>query len=982
MARPSAAGSNPVRVRFAGFELDEANATLSRDGKPLALAPTPFTLLCALARQPGSLLTKDALLDQVWGHQFVSESVLKTAISDLRNVLGDDPRQPRVIETVPRRGYRFIAVPIAQPLGPGRAVPGANPATGGQDSGSFVGRADALARLGVGWERAYTGTRSLVWVTGEPGIGKTTLIEHFIAGLGDVACARGHCVEHYGTGEPYLPVLEALAELSRIDSALPALLRAVAPTWLMQLPWLSTVEERDALRRELAGVGPERMLREMGELLDRYTSERPLLLVTEDLHWSDRSTIHLIDYIARRRGGARLMWLASFRLAEIVALDHPLNLLRHELRLHRLCEEIVLDPFSEQEIADYVAAATPALAADMAFVRGLHERTDGVPLFVASMMADLTAHAGQRGDPAVARAQLATVAVPENLAAIIDHYIARLGDDERALLSTASVCGMDFRADTIAEAIERDAAWVAETCERLARARLWVAAPHEQADAPERPYTFRHALFRQVLYERTGPAARAQLHRRVGAALERERARGLPIAAAELAMHFDRGREPMTALRYYVEAAEAALRGLSAEECMMLTERALSLLDSASAGAERNELEIALCTLRGVAAFRSLGVGPESKNAYRRAYALLPDATEHRLRGLLTQGYSFVLCQRAEYAEALTVAEKAAALAGTTGAPLLLLTASNVEAQVHMMQGRPRAARARLERALPAIASADPSADRNVAAFPQGMLLGLLALQLFHLGLVRQARSHLQEARVRTQDGGAPVARLVVIWFEALVEVRLGHVDRVSALAEEMRTLVEEFALAQGGAASEWFRGWADTRCGNAREGYDRIRAAYESNTSLGMLAGGSEVLGYAAEALVLAGDLEGADRELRHALEVAHAQDERVYLPQLYLTEAAIARARRNPAAAEEAVRRALAEAREQEAPWHVLVALVELCEHGKAEAADRDALATVLEQLPEAADTAPVLRARELVRAPGARVPARAASTAPRRS
>ncbi|HXD43267.1 MAG TPA: winged helix-turn-helix domain-containing protein, partial [Ramlibacter sp.] len=233
MARPSAAGSNPVRVRFAEFELDEANATLLSGGKPLAVAPTPFALLCALARQPGSLLTKDALLDQVWGHQFVSESVLKTAISDLRTILGDDPRQPRVIETVPRRGYRFIAVPIAQTLVPGRALSATDSAAGAQDSGSFVGRADALARLGTAWERAYGGTRTLAWVTGEPGIGKTTLIEHFIAGLGDVACARGQCVEHYGTGEPYLPVLEALADLCRRDSALPALLRAVAPTWLL-----------------------------------------------------------------------------------------------------------------------------------------------------------------------------------------------------------------------------------------------------------------------------------------------------------------------------------------------------------------------------------------------------------------------------------------------------------------------------------------------------------------------------------------------------------------------------------------------------------------------------------------------------------------------------------------------------------------------------------------------------------------------------
>src|SRR6185369_6640205 len=191
--------------------------------------------------------------------------------------------------------------------------------------------------------------------------------------------------------------------------------------------------------------------------------------------------------------------------------------------------------------------------------------------------------------------------------------------------------------------------------------------------------------------------------------------------------------------------------------------------------------------------------------------------------------------------------------------------------------------------------------DRHVAVFPQVMLLALLAIQLFHLGLVRQARDRLQEARLRAQEVGAPIARLVVIWFDALLEVRLGHAERVAALADEMRTIVEEFALAQGGAASEWFRGWAEARCGNAREGCGRIRAAYENNTSLGMLAGGSEVLGYAAEALVLAGDLEGADRELQHALEVARAQDERVYLPQLYLTEAAIARARGNSAAAEE---------------------------------------------------------------------------------
>ena len=102
-----------MSLRFDRFELDEVQARLTRDGQPVALAPKPFDVLCALARTPHALLTKNALLDAVWGHRFVTESVLKSAISEVRAALGDDPRQPRYIETVSRRGYRFIGAPAA-----------------------------------------------------------------------------------------------------------------------------------------------------------------------------------------------------------------------------------------------------------------------------------------------------------------------------------------------------------------------------------------------------------------------------------------------------------------------------------------------------------------------------------------------------------------------------------------------------------------------------------------------------------------------------------------------------------------------------------------------------------------------------------------------------------------------------------------------------------------------------------------------------
>jgi len=115
-----------VQLRFDSFELDEADARLTCAGEPVALAPKPFAVLCALARTPQRLVTKNALLDAVWGHRFVSESVLKSAISEVRAALGDDPKQPRYIETVSRHGYRFIAAAVGAPSHRATAVERSN----------------------------------------------------------------------------------------------------------------------------------------------------------------------------------------------------------------------------------------------------------------------------------------------------------------------------------------------------------------------------------------------------------------------------------------------------------------------------------------------------------------------------------------------------------------------------------------------------------------------------------------------------------------------------------------------------------------------------------------------------------------------------------------------------------------------------------------------------------------------------------------
>ena len=947
-------------MRFDAFELDEANARLLRSGTPVPLAPTPFGVLCALARQPGALLTTNALLDKVWGHQFVTDSVLRTAISELRTALDDDARRPRFIETVSRRGYRFIATTSAiVAMAPGPVAENASP-----QSTSFIGRTHALLRLRANWDLACAGQRKVVWVAGEPGIGKTTLIEHFIAGLGEVLCVRGQCVEQYGSGEPYLPVLEALSQLCRSDGSLVSLLRSVAPTWLLQLPWLSTSEERDILRRDLAGASADRMLREMGEVLDRCGDRCPLLLVTEDLHWSDRATIQLIDYIARRRGSAPLMWLGSFRIADVVALDHPLNRLRRELRLHHLSEEIVLDPFSESEVAEYLGKQAPSIARDEAFVRALHERTDGLPLFVASLTIDVMARAVEGGDHDAAERQLGQIAVPDNLAAIIDHYIAKLSDDQRVVLSAAAVCGVEFHIDSIASALQRDAITTTQTCDDLAFEQIWLNTPRvgESETVAEGAYSFRHALFRQVLYERTAPAARTQLHRKIALALERERGAAAPVPAAELATHFERGREPLAALRYYAEAAEAALSHFSPEECRIITERASPLLEQVPNGPERATQEIAIRTLHGLAATRVLGAGDEAKAALQRAYSLLDEAPEHPMRGRLLHGFGFMLTLRGEYREALTVADRAKDLGSKSNDPVLLATACTLHGQVDQVQGRSEAARTWLERGLALVERLDVGPGEFLVD-PQVGLLAMLAVPLLHLGLAEDARAAAQRAYARAHNRRWPMAMLAAMWYSAFVEVRLGNAERVASLADEIQTLVDEFALAHGQTAHRWFRGWADARMGKPREGYRRIREAYDDNARLGMLAGASEILGYATEALLLDGDLDAGEKELQEALQIADNLDERVYLPQLLLLEAAFARARGDTVAADAATRRAVAEASAQEAPWLQLITLTDLCANDSASAEDRRALAKLVDGLPQARDTTAVIHARKLL-------------------
>src|SRR5262249_32533444 len=155
-------------------------------------------------------------------------------------------------------------------------------------------------------------------------------------------------IDHYGAGEAYLPILEALARLCRGAEAdhLVMLLRQYAPSWLGQLPALLSPGEREALGRAISGVTEARRVRGLAEALEVMTAARPLVLVLEDLHWSDPSTLAFLAYVARRRDRARLLVLGTYRPADVIVQAHPLGRVLAELQHHQ-CVHMTLDYLPE-----------------------------------------------------------------------------------------------------------------------------------------------------------------------------------------------------------------------------------------------------------------------------------------------------------------------------------------------------------------------------------------------------------------------------------------------------------------------------------------------------------------------------------------------------------------------------------------------------------------------------------------------------------
>src|SRR5262245_11691439 len=367
-------------LAFGPFHLDDAQGHLWQGDQVIALRPQALALLRYLVAHPGRLVTKAELRQHVWAGTHVTDTVLRVSVHEIRQALGDAAAAPRYLATVGRQGYRFLlgdAPEVPPPLTPG----------------PFVGRRDEVEALVQWFQRAAEGARQLVLVSGEAGIGKTTMVEMVLAHLGmgsEARTARGQCTEHYGEGEPYLPLLEALGQLCRgpRPQEVLAVLRRYAPLWLVQLLGVLSEAELAHLQHQVQGATAARMLRELAEALEALSADVPLVLVLEDLQWSDQATVEALAYLAQRRGPARLLVLGTYRPVEVALRSHPLRGLVQELCGRGQAVDWRLALLTSEAVTAYLAGRLggEVSARLAAFV---YARTEGHALFLVNMVEHL-----------------------------------------------------------------------------------------------------------------------------------------------------------------------------------------------------------------------------------------------------------------------------------------------------------------------------------------------------------------------------------------------------------------------------------------------------------------------------------------------------------------------------------------------------------------------------------------------------------------
>ena len=711
--------------------------------------------------------------------------------------------------------------------------------------------------------------------------------------LAPVFIGRGQCLEQYGVGEAYLPVLEALGNLCREPGreSIIAVLNQYAPTWLVQMPALLSASELKQVRRRVQGITKERMLREIAEAVEALTHERALVLCLDDLQWSDYATLDFLSYMARRSRPARLLVLGAYRPVDVIVAEHPLKTVKQDLLLHRQCEELAVELLDEDDVVVYLARrfgeASLSKPSRQRLARMIHARTEGNPLFMVNVVDYLVGQQVIRQDNGQWKVESAieTVEVPLNVRQFIEQQIDQLPTALRQMLRAASIVGMEFSTAVIAAGLEKTPEEVEHSCAELAQRGQFLVTKgtSEWPDGTiSGRYGFLHALYQEVLSNRLTVRERIKLHKRVGERLETAYGDRAKEIAVELAAHFEQGRDTQRAVQYLYQAGENAVRRSGHREAVTHLTRAVELVQTLPNTLERAQSELNLQLLLGTQLSMSKGfAATEAERAYVRARELCDQVGETPQRFMALGGLFTFHLTRAELKTAGDIAAQLLRFAHSSSFDAFFVWADLCQGLVLHATGDIASARQHIEQS---IARYDPQTHRFPAVQDPGVLsLSQAAEVLCLLGYPEQALRRSHEALTLAREVAHPLSLSHALFVATRVHQMRGEPRLAQECARELSVLCHEQGLGTHAAGATLLQGWGMIEEGQAEAGVVLMQQGVAAYQRVGSALNQPYVLALLAEVYAKIGHREAGRQMIAEAFARMDTSGERWYEAELY---------------------------------------------------------------------------------------------------